>query len=192
MQDFPPPELPDLPPELPPLPEQEPGRDLLYKEQMKRREKAMQNDGSMGSRKKDVGVVGGDASDGSDMASGGQESATSDSLYLSQLVYTPEVGNTFLSFFIRNFRVIVLIVMGIILFGLISYGMLPLESNPEVKIPFGVVTVSMPGASPADMEELVVRKVENKVVNLTGVKQVTSSALNSFASVSVEFRAEED
>ena len=117
---------------------------------------------------------------------------SSDSLYLQQLKYNEKAGKTWLSFFIRNFRVTVLIVIGILAWGITSFTLLPLESQPEVTIPFGVVSVALPGASPEDVEELVVEKIESRVVNLSGVKQVQSSALNSFASVSVEFRAEED
>lgn len=117
---------------------------------------------------------------------------TADSLYLKQLVYTKKAGKTFLNFFIQNFKVIVLLIIAIIVWGVFSFTMLPLESNPEVKIPYGVVTVALPGASPADVEDLVVRKIEAKVVNINGVKQIRSSALNSFAMVNVEFRAEED
>lgn len=121
-----------------------------------------------------------------------EQEESGDSLYLQQLKYTKKAGKTFLNFFIQNFRVIVLLVMSVLLWGIISFSMLPLESNPEVKIPYGIVTVALPGASPADMEELVIKKVESRVVNLSGVKQVSSTALNSFASISVEFRAEED
>lgn len=122
-----------------------------------------------------------------------EESAESgDSLYLQQLVYKPKDGRTFLNFFIQNFRVILLIIMAIIAWGTFSFFMLPLESSPEVKIPNGIVSVSLPGASPADMEELVLKKLEPKIVNVSGVKTVSSSALNSFAIVNVEFRAEED
>jgi multidrug efflux pump subunit AcrB len=116
----------------------------------------------------------------------------SDSLYLSQLKYTEKDGKTWLNFFIKNFRITVLIVIGIILWGGFSFSMLPLESMPEVKIPYGIVTVSLPGASPEDMEELVVKKIESKVASISGIKQITSSALNSFAMVSVEFNADED
>lgn len=117
---------------------------------------------------------------------------TGDSLYLSQLTYKPKDGKTFLNFFIKNFRVTVLIIIGLLVWGLFSFQSLTLESNPEVKIPFGVVAVTLPGASPADVEELVIQKIEPKIASITGVKQITSNALNSLATISVEFRAEED
>lgn len=115
-----------------------------------------------------------------------------DSLYLQRLKYTADVGKTFLTFFINNFRVTVLIVISLLAWGVYSFTALPLESTPEVKIPYGIVTVTLPGASPEDMEEQIVDKIESKLSGLSGVKQIRSGSLNSFASITVEFRAEED
>ncbi len=120
------------------------------------------------------------------------EKPSSDSLYLQQLRFRKKDSQTWLNFFIKNFRITVLIVISILAVGLYSLSQLPLESSPEVEIPFGVVTVVLTGASTSSMEELVVKKIEKKVVNLSGVKKVSSSALNSLAVVSVEFRAEEN
>lgn len=121
-----------------------------------------------------------------------KEEQSGDSLYLQNLKYTADVGRTWLTFFINNFRVTVLIVISLLAWGIYSFNALPLESTPEVKIPYGIVSVALPGASPADMEEQVVDKIESKVASLSGVKQVRSTSLNSFASITVEFRAEED
>ncbi|MCC7196572.1 efflux RND transporter permease subunit [Candidatus Peregrinibacteria bacterium] len=115
-----------------------------------------------------------------------------DSLYLDKLEFTEDAKKTFLNYFIENFRVIILIIISLIIWGVYSFQMLPLESNPEVKIPFGVITVSLPGASPEDMEELIIKKIEPRVSRLKGVKEVDASAGNSFALITVEFRAEEE
>lgn len=120
------------------------------------------------------------------------EAPSSDSIYLSQLQFDPAKANPFLHFLLTNVRVIFLFIIAILAWGIYSFTKLPLESTPEVKIPFGIVSVSLPGASPADVEELVVKKVEKKIANLSGVKTMTSTASTSFGTVSVEFRAEED
>ena len=116
----------------------------------------------------------------------------SDSLYLQQLQFKKEDEKTWLNFFIKNFRVTVLIIIGLLVWGGISLQSLPLESTPEVTIPVGIVSVGLPGASPSDIEELIVRKIESRVGNLSGVKQITSTSSHSFGVISVEFRAEED
>lgn len=117
---------------------------------------------------------------------------SSDSLYLEQLEFEPEKANKFLHFLLTNVRVIFLTIMLIMAWGVFAFSQLPLESTPEVKIPFGIITVALPGASPADVEELAVKKIEKKVINLSGVKKVSSVSLNSFGTVSVEFQANED
>ncbi len=121
-----------------------------------------------------------------------KEQKDSDSIYLSQLTFDPAKANKFLNFLLTNVRVIALFIIGILLWGFYSFNVLPLESMPEVKIPYAIVSVSLPGASPSDVEELVVKKIENKIANLSGVKTMSATAMNSFASVRVEFRAEED
>lgn len=117
---------------------------------------------------------------------------SSESLYLDQLKFEEKDRHTWLTFFIDHFRVTGLIIAGLLALGIYSFNALPLESSPEVKIPFGIIVSGLPGASPSDIEELIVKKIEARVVNLSGVKQVSSNALNSIGTVSVEFRADED
>lgn len=92
-----------------------------------------------------------------------------------------------LSFFVYRFRVIVLLVALISIWGIYSFLKLPRESNPEVKIPIAVITTVFPGASPADVEELVTKKVESKISGITGIDTMSSSSANSISAVVVQF-----
>ncbi|MBD3270055.1 MMPL family transporter [Candidatus Peregrinibacteria bacterium] len=121
-----------------------------------------------------------------------KQEQSSDSLYLNQLKFTKKERQTFMNYFINHFRVVILVIISVFVWGIFSFLQLPLESNPEVEIPFGIVTVSLPGASPSDVEELIIKEIEDEIVNIEGVKTVSSSALNSFASITVEFQANED
>lgn len=122
----------------------------------------------------------------------GDNPPSSDSAYLNQLSFEPQKANSFLNFLLRNVRVVFLMIIAILLWGAYSFTQLPLESTPEVKIPYGIVSVSLPGAGPADVEELVIKKLEKKLANLSGVKTLTSTASTSFGTISVEFQADED
>ncbi|HVT75065.1 MAG TPA: efflux RND transporter permease subunit, partial [Candidatus Paceibacterota bacterium] len=117
---------------------------------------------------------------------------SSDSRYLERLTFNPELRKTWLNFFVTNFRVVVLLILVITAWGLYSFAKLPRESNPEVKIPIGIVTTLYPGASPSDVEEFVTKKIESKLSGLKGVKKITSNSYNSLSSVQVEFNASED
>ncbi len=95
-------------------------------------------------------------------------------------------------YFIKNYRVTFLLIFGLILLGMGAVLTLPRESTPEVEIPFAAVVAPWPGASSRDVEKLVTKPIEDELVNLEGVKEITSSSGLGLSTVSVEFYAEED
>jgi len=121
-----------------------------------------------------------------------EEQKSSDYLYLEKLVFRPELRKSRLNFFVVNFRVVILLIILLSAWGSYSFVKLPLESDPEVKIPIAVVATAYPGASPSDIEELVTKKIETAVSGLKSVKQITSNSANSVSSVTVEFDAKAD
>ncbi|MCX6761583.1 MAG: efflux RND transporter permease subunit [Candidatus Moranbacteria bacterium] len=116
-----------------------------------------------------------------------EQNKSSDHRYLEQLEFKPELRKTWLNFFVVNFRVVVLLIILLTGWGIFSYLKLPRESNPEVKIPFAIITTVYPGAAPTDVEELVTKKIETGIAGVKGIKKITSSSSNSFSAVSVEF-----
>ncbi|MEI8103807.1 MAG: efflux RND transporter permease subunit [Candidatus Moraniibacteriota bacterium] len=114
---------------------------------------------------------------------------SSDSAYLDKLEFAPELRDTWLNFFVSNFRVVILLIVLISGWGLYAFTQLPRESNPEVKIATAVIRVSYPGASPADVEELVTKKIETDIAGVSGINKITSTSANSSSSVTVEFDA---
>jgi len=122
----------------------------------------------------------------------GLEARTSDQLYLEKLEFRPELRKSWLNFFIVNFRVVILIIAVITTLGIYSYFSLPRESSPEVRIPIAVVITLYPGASPADIEELLTKPIETGISGLKDIKQISSNSSNSLSSVTVEFDAKAD
>ncbi|RLC38068.1 hypothetical protein DRH27_03165, partial [Candidatus Falkowbacteria bacterium] len=88
------------------------------------------------------------------------------------------------------YRFTYLIIFAIFALGIYSLATLPREANPEVKIPFAVVTTVFPGATPTDMEELVTDKIEDKIKNLDNLRRYTSGSGQGVSSIFVEFEAE--
>ena len=119
-------------------------------------------------------------------------SVSSDSRYLERLEFDPALRRGFFNFFVSKVRVVLLLIMLILGWGIYAYGQLPRESNPEVKIPVALVTTSFPGASPSDVEELVTKKIETGLATLKDVKKITSNSANSYSAISVEFEANAD
>ncbi|MCP4604992.1 MAG: efflux RND transporter permease subunit [Proteobacteria bacterium] len=85
-----------------------------------------------------------------------------------------------------NTTVYVLILF-IIIVGMVSYRSMPLEANPEIDIPFMLVSTVYPGVSPEDMERLVTNVMERELKDLKNVKKMTSSSADSVSTVTIEF-----
>ena len=73
--------------------------------------------------------------------------------------------------------------------GVYSVVTIPKESDPAISVPIGVVTTVLPGASASDVEQLVTNKIENGVLGLSNISQVTSSSVNGVSSIEVQFTA---
>jgi HAE1 family hydrophobic/amphiphilic exporter-1 len=117
---------------------------------------------------------------------------SSDLAYLDKLEFRPELRKTWFNFFITNFRVVILMIILLSGWGIYSFLKLPRESNPEVTIPVAVITDAYPGASPADVEELVTKKIETDISGVAGINKITSTSSNSFSSVTVEFDSDQN
>jgi len=71
--------------------------------------------------------------------------------------------------------------------GLVSYRAIPKESFPETEIPYVLVNTMYPGVSPADVESLVTRKLEDELKTIPDIKELTSTSVAGYSSVSAEF-----
>jgi HAE1 family hydrophobic/amphiphilic exporter-1 len=99
-------------------------------------------------------------------------------------------GRSVVGFFIRNYRFTYLLIFFIIIAGLYSMLTIQREAEPEIEVPFAVVTTVYPGANPTDIEELITDKIENEIKNLENLRIYTSNSGSGVSSVFVEFIAE--
>ncbi len=92
------------------------------------------------------------------------------------------------AFFIRYpvwANVLMFSVMG---FGVISFFQMNFSFFPETKTGIVTVQVAYPGASPVEVEEGVVLKIEENLDGIEGVDRITSISRENFSQVMVEFR----
>lgn len=75
-------------------------------------------------------------------------------------------------FGISKSRLTILVMIGMILFGLISYSSLPKREDPAITIRSAVVSVQFPGMSPARMEEVIVTPIERKAREIGEVEDI--------------------
>jgi hydrophobe/amphiphile efflux-1 (HAE1) family protein len=87
----------------------------------------------------------------------------------------------------RPIPVILLFVM-LTFVGLFSYHRLGINDNPDVDFPLIVVSVAQAGASPAELETEVTRKVEDALVGITGLDHTTSTVSEGVSTTVCEFK----
>jgi HAE1 family hydrophobic/amphiphilic exporter-1 len=79
-----------------------------------------------------------------------------------------------------------------VVFGLVALAQLDTDEFPEIDTPVVVVSIVYPGASPDVVEREVVDPVEEVLAGISGVDRMRSSALDSFAAITVEFDFSKD
>lgn len=76
--------------------------------------------------------------------------------------------------------------------GYLNYVSIPKEQFPEVIIPYIMVNTPYPGTSPEDIENLVTRPIEKQLKSISDVKKISSTSVQDFSTIVVEFTTEID
>jgi multidrug efflux pump len=93
----------------------------------------------------------------------------------------------FLERVLRMPRVVLTVMSLLLLAGFGAYVSLPKESFPAIDIPYFYVSVSQTGVSPRDAERLLAKPIEDRVKDIDGLENYTSTATTGHASVFLEF-----
>lgn len=91
---------------------------------------------------------------------------------------------------IRNPIPSLLFFLMLTLIGILGFKSMGIQNMPDIDLPMVIVSASLPGASPAQMETEIARKIENSVASLQGVKHIYTQITDGTATITVEFRLE--
>ncbi|MBK9616834.1 MAG: efflux RND transporter permease subunit [Uliginosibacterium sp.] len=91
---------------------------------------------------------------------------------------------------IRNPIPAVLLFIMLTLTGLAAFKAMKIQNMPDIDLPMVIVSASLPGAAPAQMETEIARKIENSVASLQGIKHIYTLIQDGSATITVEFRLE--
>src|SRR5947208_885663 len=97
---------------------------------------------------------------------------------------------SFSELFIRRPVTTVLVMTGILFFGITSYRRLPVSDLPTVDFPTITVNASLPGASPETMASAVATPLEKQFSTVAGIDNMTSSSSLGSTSITVQFTLE--
>ncbi len=90
------------------------------------------------------------------------------------------------AWFVQNPVAANLLMATIAVTGLVSAFNLVVEIFPETAVDVVLVKVPYPGAAPAEVEEGICMRIEERVADLAGIKKITSTALEGSGSVAIE------
>jgi len=89
--------------------------------------------------------------------------------------------------FIRRPVMTTLVMLGILLFGVMGYRLLPVSDLPNVDFPTLQVSASLPGASPETMASSVATPLERQFSTIAGVDSMTSTSALGLTQITIQF-----
>ena len=81
----------------------------------------------------------------------------------------------------------IMLFMGIIIIGYVSFSRLPIDLFPEIEPPIISVLTQYPGASAQDVELNVSKKIESSLSSVTNLKKIRSVSVDNISVVTLEF-----
>jgi multidrug efflux pump subunit AcrB len=95
----------------------------------------------------------------------------------------------FIEFVVRRYQLTLVIFVALAALGAVALKRIPKAEDPSFPIATFVIVAVLPGASPGDMERLVVDPVERSLKALDDVKKLSSSIEEGLGLTTLEFRA---
>src|SRR6266540_3396302 len=96
------------------------------------------------------------------------------------------------AFSVKNWQFTVIVFAMLAVLGLASWHSVPRMEDPALDFPTYTIVAVYPGASPIDLERLVVTKIEDRLNKLENVKHIDSHMRDGVATVKVEFEEDQD
>ena len=94
------------------------------------------------------------------------------------------------SWSIRNPIPALLLFVMLTLAGVVSFKAMQIQQFPDIDLPTVIVTASLPGAAPAQLETEVARNLENAVATLQDIKHIYTKVQDGTVTLTVDFRLE--
>ena len=91
-------------------------------------------------------------------------------------------------FSIQRPIIVAMLFIALAIYGVFSFFQIGRSLNPNVNFPIVVVSATYPGASPAEMERLVIKPIEDQIDGIDNLDQMSATAEEGLAAVVVQFK----
>src|SRR4030042_6742437 len=85
-----------------------------------------------------------------------------------------------------------ILMFGLIIFGAIGFSRMGISQMPDVDFPVLTVNVRWAGASPETMESAIVDVLEDSVMTIEGIRNVSSVSMEGYCTITIEFELSRD
>lgn len=92
------------------------------------------------------------------------------------------------NFSVKNYQFTLVVFIMVAVVGLVTMFTMPRAEDPQINPPTYPIVVVYPGTSPQDMEEMVVKPIENKIYELENIDRIVTSIEDGLAVIRVEFK----
>ncbi|MGH6787858.1 MAG: efflux RND transporter permease subunit [Novosphingobium sp.] len=93
---------------------------------------------------------------------------------------------------IRNPVVPIVLFLGLLLAGVLSFMRMDVQNDPDVEFPMVITIIAQPGAAPTEIETQITQRVEAAVRTISGVETISSTASEGRSQTMVQFKIGED
>ena len=77
--------------------------------------------------------------------------------------------------------------VAILLLGYVSLEVMPREEDPQIAVSGGAIIVAIPGATPSEIANVVIKPLERRIREIKGVENIYGTAMNNFGMVNVQY-----
>lgn len=86
-----------------------------------------------------------------------------------------------------NSPLTMIIIVSILALGFISLQVMPREEDPQIEVSGGAIIIAIPGSTPREINNVVIKPLERKIREIKGVEHIYSMAMNNVGIVNVQY-----
>jgi len=86
-----------------------------------------------------------------------------------------------------NSPLTMIIIVSILTLGFISLQVMPREEDPQIEVSGGAIMIAIPGSTPREINNVVIKPLERKIREIKGVEHIYSMAMNNVGIVNVQY-----
>jgi multidrug efflux pump subunit AcrB len=85
-----------------------------------------------------------------------------------------------------------ILAFAIILLGYLSLEVMPREEDPQIQVSGGSIIVTIPGATPKEIENVIIKPLERRIREIKGVEHVYGTAMNNAGMINIQYHIGQD